>query len=138
MAKRLFVNLPIKDVNRTRFFFESLGFEFNPQFSDEKALCLVLGDNFYAMLLMEDYFQTFTPKPLSLGKQTTEVLVSLQVDTKDDVHNMVNKAVELGAHEYATPTDHGFMYLRVFEDLDGHQWEISWMGESYNWDDLKQ
>lgn len=138
MAKRLFVNLPIKDVNRTRFFFESLGFEFNPQFSDEKALCLVLGDNFYAMLLMEEYFQTFTTKPLSLGKQTTEVLVSLQVDTKDDVHNMVNKAVELGAHEYATSTDHGFMYLRVFEDLDGHQWEISWMDETYNWDDLKQ
>lgn len=136
MAKRLFVNLPIKDVNRTRFFFESLGFEFNPQFSDEKALCLVLGDNFYAMLLMEEYFQTFTPKPISFGKQSTEVLLSLQVDTKDDVHNMVNKAVELGAHEYAPPTDHGFMYLRVFEDHDGHQWEISWMDETYNWDDL--
>ena len=132
MAKRLFVNLPIKDVNRTRFFFESLGFEFNPQFSDEKALCLVLGDNFYGMLLMEEYFQTFTPKPLSLGKQSTEVLLSLQVDTKEDVHNMVNKAVELGAHEYASPTDHGFMYLRVFEDLDGQQWEISWMDETYN------
>ena len=121
MAKRLFVNLPIKDVNRTRFFFESLGFEFNPQFSDEKALCLVLGDNFYGMLLMEEFFQTFTPKPLSLGKQSTEVLLSIQVDTKEDVHNMVNKAVELGAHEYAPPTDHGFMYLRVFEDLDGHR-----------------
>ena len=138
MAKRLFVNLPIKDVNRTRFFFESLGFEFNPQFSDEKALCLILGDNFYGMLLMEEFFQTFTKKPLSLGKDSTEVLLSLQVDTKDDVHQMVDKAIKLGAHEYAPPTDHGFMFLRVFEDLDGHQWEISWMDETYNWDDLKQ
>ena len=138
MAKRLFVNLPIKDVRQSRSFFESLGFNFNPQFSDDKALCLILGDNFYGMLLKEDFFQTFTPKPLSLGKHTTEVLLSLQVNTKDEVNQMLDTAIKLGAQEYNPPTDNGFMYLRVFEDLDGHQWEISWMDETYNWDDMKQ
>ena len=127
MAKRLFVNLPIKDVRQSRSFFESLGFNFNPQFSDDKALCLILGDNFYGMLLKEEFFQTFTPKPLSLGKHNTEVLLSLQVNTKDEVNQMLDKAIKLGAQEYNPPTDNGFMYLRVFEDLDGHQWEISWM-----------
>ena len=138
MAKRLFVNLPIKDVRQSRSFFESLGFNFNPQFSDDKALCLILGDNFYGMLLKEEFFQTFTPKPLSLGKHTTEVLLSLQVNTKDEVNQMVDKAIKLGAQEYNPSTDNGFMYLRVFEDLDGHQWEISWMDETFNWDDMKQ
>ena len=138
MAKRLFVNLPIKDVRQSRSFFESLGFNFNPQFSDDKALCLILGDNFYGMLLKEEFFQTFTPKPLSLGKHTTEVLLSLQVNTKDEVNQMIDKAIKLGAQEYNPPTDNGFMYLRVFEDLDGHQWEISWMDETYNLNDLKQ
>lgn len=97
MAKRLFVNLPIKDVRQSRSFFESLGFNFNPQFSDDKALCLILGDNFYGMLLKEEFFQTFTPKPLSLGKHSTEVLLSLQVNTKDEVNQMVDKAIKLGA-----------------------------------------
>jgi len=138
MAQRLFMNLPIKDVNRTRFFFESLGFEFNPQFSDDKALCLILGNNFYGMLLKEEYFQTFTKKLVSNAKESTEVLISLQLDTREEVHCIVDQAIELGAHEYADPIDHGSMFLRVFEDLDGHQWEISWMDESYNWDNLKQ
>ncbi len=137
MAKRLFVNLPIKDVRQSRSFFESLGFNFNPQFSDDKALCLILGDNFYGMLLKEEFFQTFTPKPLSLGKHTTEVLLSLQVNTKDEVNQMIDKAIKLGAQEYNPPTDNGFMYLRVFEDLDGHQWEISWMDETYNFNQDK-
>ena len=137
MAKRLFVNLPIKDVRQSRSFFESLGFNFNPQFSDDKALCLILGDNFYGMLLKEEFFQTFTPKPLSLGKHTTEVLLSLQVNTKDEVNQMIDKAIRLGAQEYNPPTDNGFMYLRVFEDLDGHQWEISWMDETYNFNQDK-
>ena len=137
MAKRLFVNLPIKDVRQSRSFFESLGFNFNPQFSDDKALCLILGDNFYGMLLKEEFFQTFTPKPLSLGKHTTEVILSLQVNTKDEVNQMVDKAIKLGAQEYNPPTDNGFMYLRVFEDLDGHQWEISWMDETYNFNQDK-
>ena len=90
------------------------------------------------MLLKEEFFQTFTLKPLSLGKQSTEVLLSLQVNTKDEVNQMLDKAIKLGAQEYNPPTDNGFMYLRVFEDLDGHQWEISWIDEMYNWDDLKQ
>lgn len=138
MAKRLFVNLPIKDVSQSRNFFESLGFNFNPQFSDDKALCLILGDNFYGMLLKEEFFQTFTKKPLSLGKESTEVLLSLQLNTKDEVNQMVDKAIKLGAHEYNPPTDNGFMYLRVFEDLDGHQWELTWMDETYNWDNLNE
>lgn len=134
MAQRLFINLPIKDVNRSRFFFEMLGFKINPKYSDDKALCIILGDNFYGMLLKEEFFQTFTKKPVSTAKETTEVLIALQLDTLEDVHLIVDKAVELGAHEYADPIDHGFMFLRVFEDLDGHQWEISWMDESYNFD----
>jgi len=137
MAQRLFVNLPIKDVNRSRLFFEALGFEFNPQFSDDKALCLILGENFYGMLLKEEFFLTFIKKPISNAFNTTEVLLSLQLDTKEDVHRMVDKAIELGAQEYNPPTDNGFMFQRVFEDLDGHQWEIAWMDETYNFDELK-
>lgn len=136
MAKRLFVNLPIKEVKRTRHFFESLGFEFNPQFSDNKALCLILGENFFGMLLEDEYFKTFIKKPISNAKEDTEVLLLLQLDTKEEVHRMVDKAIELGAHEYNPPSDNGFMFQRVFEDLDGHQWEIAWMDESYNFDDL--
>lgn len=136
MAQKLFINLAIKDINRTRHFFESLGFQFNPQFSDEKALCLILGNNFFGMLLKEDFFQTFTKKQLTHAKESTEAIIALQLDSKEDVHRIVDKAIELGAVEYIPSTDNGFMFVRVFEDLDGHQWEMSWMDESYNWDNL--
>lgn len=138
MAQKLFVNIPIKDLSRSRHFFESLGFEFNPQFSNDDGMCLVLGDNFYGMLLKEEFFQTFTKKPTNSGKETTEVILSLMVDSIVDVHRMVDKAIELGAHEYIPPVDNGFMLVRAFEDLDGHQWEVSWMDENYNWDDLNK
>lgn len=138
MAQKLFINLPVKDISRTRHFFESLGFEFNHKFSNEKGLCLILGDNFFGMLLKEEFFQSFTKKPISNAKESTEVLIALQVDSVEEVHRIVNKALELGAHEYNQDIDHGFMFTRVFEDLDGHQWEIYWMDENFNFDENKE
>jgi len=84
------------------------------------------------MLLEDAYFKTFITKPISNAKEVTEVLLSLQLDSKEDVRRMVDKAIELGAREYNPPSDNGFMFQRVFEDLDGHQWEIAWMDETYN------
>ncbi len=124
MAKQIFVNLPVKDLSKSMEFFKKLGFTFNMQFTDERAACLVIGENIFAMLLTESMFQTFTKKPISDAKKTTEVLIAIDVDTKNDVDTMVKKAVDAGGKTYMEAQDHGWMYQHSFEDLDGHQWEI--------------
>lgn len=130
MATKIFVNLPIKDLEKSKAFFQKLGFGFNPQFSDEKAACLVLGDNIFAMLITEPMFATFTKKPISDAKKQTEVLLAIDVDAKNKVDEMVKLAVEAGGKIYSEPIDHGWMYYHSFEDLDGHQWEVMFADES--------
>lgn len=130
MATKIFVNLPIKDLEKSKTFFQKLGFGFNPQFSDEKAACLVLGDNIFAMLITEPMFATFTKKPISDAKKQTEVLLAIDVDAKNKVDEMVKLAVEAGGKIYSEPIDHGWMYYHSFEDLDGHQWEVMFADES--------
>lgn len=129
-AKNIFVNLPVKDLEKSMSFFKAIGFEFNPQFTDENAACMLIGENIYAMLLVENYFKTFTKKEVSDATKTTEVLVSLGVETREKVEDWVNKAVAAGGKLYSDPKDHGFMYQWSFEDLDGHQWELAYMDES--------
>ena len=127
MARQMFVNLPVKDVARTRAFFTALGFSFNPQFSNDQALCMIVGDGSYAMLLAEPFFQGFTKKPLSDATQRTEVLVALSCESVAEVDDLVARALAAGGRAPVERKDHGFMVGHGFEDPDGHQWEVFWM-----------
>lgn len=124
----MFLNLPVKDLTRSVEFFTKLGYKFNPQFTDKNATCMILGENLYAMLLVEKYFESFTPgKPVADAKKASEVLVALPHGAKADVDRTVKAAFEAGARRYREAQDHGFMYTWGFEDPDGHIWEHFWM-----------
>ena len=124
MATQMFVNLPVKDLARSKEFFGKLGFTFNPQFSDENGACMVVSDQNFVMLLTEAHFKQFTPKAISDAKKSTEVLVALSRENREAVTDIVAEAVAAGGSTYAEPKDHGFMYQHGFQDLDGHMWEV--------------
>jgi uncharacterized protein len=126
MVSNIFVNLPVTDLERTKRFFADLGFTFNPHFTDEKAACMVMGENLFAMLLVRPFFQTFTPKAVADAKKSSEVLVALSVESRNKVDELVDKALKAGAGFVRPPEDHGWMYSRSFEDPDGHIWEFFW------------
>ena len=130
MATMIFVNLPVRELPQSMDFFGKLGFTFNPQFTDATAACMVVSESIYAMLLTEEKFQGFTPKPISDARQSTEVLIALSLDSRQAVEAMVAQAVAAGGRTYAEPNDHGFMYQHGFEDLDGHIWELFYMDPS--------
>jgi uncharacterized protein len=127
MNNEIFVNLPVKDLSRTKAFWSNLGYNFNQQFTDEKAACLIIGENIYAMLLTEDFFKTFTKKGVADTSKTAEAIIALSVDSKEQVDELVSKAVSAGADTPTDPQDHGFMYQWGFQDPDGHLWEIFYM-----------
>src|SRR5215831_10472274 len=127
IKNQIYVNLPVQDLKRSTAFFEKLGFELNPKFSDERASCVNLGEDIYAMLLVEDFFKTFTTKPISDATKSTEVLVCLSCESRAQVDDLVKKAVAAGGRTSRAPQDHGFMYGHGFEDLDGHIWELMFM-----------
>ena len=127
MTTKIFVNLPVEDLDKSKAFFAKLGYRFNPQFTDETAACMVITDDTYAMLLTKAKFQEFTKKSVADATKTTEVLTCLSVDSKAKVDEMLDTALEAGATEARDPMDYGFMYGRSFNDLDGHIWEIIWM-----------
>lgn len=137
MVKQIFVNLAVKDLKKSIEFFSKLGFKFNPQFTDENATCMIISDNIFAMLLVEKFFKTFTKKEVSDAKRSTEVLVALAVESKEKVDEMVSKAISAGGKEPREPQDHGWMYGRAFEDLDGHIWEVFYMDESQMPEEMK-
>lgn len=130
MASKIFVNLPVKDLEKTKTFFGKLGFAFNAQFTDETAACMVVSEDIYVMLLTHDKFKLFTPKEICDAKKSTEVLVCLSVDSRPQVDELVSKAVAAGGSTYNEPQDHGFMYGHGFQDLDGHIWELVYMESS--------
>lgn len=130
MAKQIYVNLPVKDLDKSKAFFTNIGFSFDPQFTDDKAACLVIGENIFAMLLTEPFFRTFTKKEISDAKKSTEVLIGIDAASREEVDETVRKAVEAGGSTYNEPQDHGWMYGHSFADLDGHQWEILYMDMS--------
>jgi len=130
MATKLFVNLPVKDLKKSMNFFIQLGYQFNPQFTNETAACMVIGEDIFSMLLTEEKFKTFTNKPICDATKSTEVLVALSCDSRQQVDEMVQKAVAAGGSTYNKPQDHGFMYGHGFQDLDGHIWEIFFMERS--------
>lgn len=129
-AERIFVNLPVKDLNKTKEFFSKLGFEFNPQFTNELAACMIISDNIFAMLLVEEHFKTFTKKEIADSTKSTEAIVALSVDSREKVNEIVNKALAAGGKPSNEPQDHGFMYGWSFQDIDGHLWELFFMDES--------
>lgn len=124
MATQIFVNLPCKDLQRSKAFFESLGYSFNPDFTDENAASMIVADDIYVMLLTEPFFAGFTRKPVADAHKTTEAIVCLSLDSREAVDGIVAKAVAAGAKTPNAPQDHGFMYGHGFEDLDGHLWEF--------------
>ena len=130
MATKIFVNLPVKDLNRSVEFFTKLGYKFNPQFTDEKATCMIIGDDIFVMLLVEEFFKTFIKKEIADTAKTTESIICLSADSREKVDEMVNKAVGAGGTIYKEPQDNGFMYGHAYQDLDGHLWEIMWMDPS--------
>ena len=130
MATKIFVNLPVKDLNKSKEFFARLGFSFNEQFTDDKAACLVIGENIFAMLLREEFFKMFTKKESAGAKKTTEALIAIDAESGQQVDDMVKKAAEAGGSIYRDAEDHGWMYGHGFADLDGHQWEVLYMDEA--------
>ena len=130
MASKIFVNLPVKNLNKSIEFFTKLGFSFNQQFTDETATCMIVTDDIFVMLLTEEKFKTFTPKEICDTKKYTEALVCLSLENRAKVDEMVRKAVAAGGTTYNEPQDHGFMYGHGFQDLDGHIWELIYMEPS--------
>jgi predicted lactoylglutathione lyase len=127
MAAQIFVNLPVKDLQRSVAFFTNLGYTFDPKFTNENATCMIVGENIFVMLLVESFFKTFTKKPISDAKKTTEVLLCLSCESRAQVDALVAKALAAGGTAPNAPQDHGFMYGHGYEDLDGHIWELVYM-----------
>jgi uncharacterized protein len=124
VTTRLFVNLPVGDLQKSIEFFTKLGFTFNPQFTDETATCMVVSDEISVMLLTHEKFQQFTPKFICDATKSSEVLLCLALDSLEAVDEMVRNALAAGGTTYNEPQDHGFMYGHGFQDLDGHIWEL--------------
>ena len=129
MATQIFVNLPVKNLDKAIEFFTKLGYTFNPQFTDENATCMVISDTIYAMLLVEPFFQSFLndKKAIADAKKTAEVITCLSAESREEVDDIVRKAMAAGATEYSDKQDHGWMYSHGFQDLDGHLWEYVYM-----------
>jgi len=130
MSTRIFVNLPVRDLQRSVRFFRHLGFDFNAQFTDETAACMIVSGDIFVMLLTRAKFKEFTPKEICDATKSTEVLVCLSLASREKVDDMVRKAVAADGSTYAEPKDHGFMYQHGFQDPDGHIWELIYMDPS--------
>ena len=124
---KLFVNIPVGDLQRAIQFFEALGFRFNVQFTDATATCMLVGEDAYFMLLDRARFQGFSKRPVGDATRETNAMFALSVESRAEVDAMVQKAVAAGGTHAADPQDHGFMYGWSFYDLDGHHWEVFWM-----------
>ncbi|MBD3881889.1 VOC family protein [Phormidium tenue FACHB-886] len=130
MSTKIFVNLPVKNLQQSIEFFTHLGFQFNPQFTDETATCMIVSEDIFVMLLTHEKFKTFTPNAICDAKTSTEVLVCLSAESREAIDDRVRKAVAAGGTTYKEPQDHGFMYGHGFQDLDGHIWELMYMEPS--------
>jgi predicted lactoylglutathione lyase len=127
-TKQIFVNLPVKNLEKTKTFFAALGYTFNAQFTDANAACMVVQkDSIHVMLLVEEFFKTFTTKSLTDTSKSTEVLLCLSCESRAEVDDLVAKAVAAGGTTPSEPKDYGFMYGHGFQDIDGHLWELVYM-----------
>ena len=130
MPTMIFVNLPVQDLQKSVRFYEGLGYQRNPQFSDDTAACIVVSETIYVMILSHPKFQGFTPKAIADATKVTEVLLCLSCDSREAVDALVAKALAAGGTKYQEPIDHGFMYQHSFQDPDGHMWELVWMNQA--------
>ena len=130
MPTKIFVNLPVKSLNKSVDFFTKLGYQFNPQFTDETATCMIVSEDIFVMLLTEPKFKMFTPKEICDTSKSSEVLVCLSCESREKVDEMVRNAVSAGGTTYNDPKDYGFMYGHGYQDLDGHIWELMYMEPS--------
>ncbi|MEP6597698.1 MAG: VOC family protein [Ginsengibacter sp.] len=129
MAKQIFVNLPVKQLDKTKEFFSKLGFSFNPKFTNNDGACMIIGENIFAMLLVEEFFKSFTTKQIADTLKTTEVLLAIDAESREKVDKMIENAIAAGGKEHREKQDEGWMYSRGFEDVDGHIWEVLYMDE---------
>ncbi len=130
-SRKLFVNLAVADLKRSMDFFSRLGFEFNRQFTDEKAACMVVSDDAYVMLLTREFAKTFTKRELADTSKVTEGLFALSCTSRSEVDALVKRALSSGGSPAMPVQDHGFMYGHSFYDPDGHHWELLWMDPSH-------
>ncbi len=131
MDTKIFVNLPVSDLDRSMKFFKNLGYTFNPQFTDETAACLVISDDIYAMLLTHEKAREFTKKDIADATRSTEVFIALTAESREKVNELADKALRSGGSKVREPEDYGFMYGRSFNDPDGHIWEVIWMDPAH-------
>lgn len=127
MSRSIFLNLSVKDLDRSTAFFAKLGFSINRRFSDENVSCVVISNEIYVMLLIEPFFATFTQKPIVDALRSTEVIIGLSADSREQVDAMVDDAIAAGGQPSGDAVDHGDVYGRSFQDVDGHLWEVMWM-----------
>ena len=131
MATQIYVNLPVKNLDKSQRFFKRLGFTFDPKLTNENAACMIVAEGIYVMLLVEEFFKTFTPHPVGDATRSTEVIVCLSCESREAVDLMVRNAAAAGAKTSSQPVDHGLMYQHGFQDLDGHLWEVMFMEPTY-------
>lgn len=130
MSRKLYVNLPVKDLKASVAFFTALGFTFDANFTDENATCMLVNEHTSVMLLVEKRFADFTDKPIIDATASTEAIFALSADSREEVDRLVNTALENGGSRSQDAQDHGFMYGWSFQDVDGHNWEVMWMDMS--------
>ncbi|MCI9887926.1 VOC family protein [Micrococcales bacterium 31B] len=135
MSKMIFINLPVTDLDATKAFYTALGCSINPMFTDDTAACIVWDDNLFVMALTREKFAEFTKKPIYDPKTHAAALYAVSFDSRDEVDDLLAKAVAAGGEETGEPQDHGFMYLRSFTDPEGHTWEITWMNPHFGGDE---
>jgi predicted lactoylglutathione lyase len=124
MNKQIYLNIPVKDLNRSIEFFTALGYTFNPDFTDEKATAMIVSPDITIMLLTEAFYKTFMKKEIADTSKTNEMIIAVNAESREAVDNHVKKAFELGAKPVNDSYDYGWMYGWSFEDLDGHVWEV--------------
>lgn len=129
MSTKIFVNLPVKHLDKSIAFFSQLGYRFDPRFTDDTAACMIVSEHIYSMLITEEKFATFTPNPICDARKCTEVLIAISQPNRKAVDEIVRNAVAAGGSTYKAPKDHGFMYEHGFRDLDGHIWEVMYLDE---------
>ena len=132
MKKReIFINLSVKNLDKSKEFFSKLGFSFNLDFTDENAACMLIEENIFSMLITEKFFNTFIPgRKITDTKKDVEVLNAFSVNSRNEVDEMIKKVIKAGGNEYRTVSDYGWMYSRSFEDLDKHIWEVMYIDET--------
>jgi predicted lactoylglutathione lyase len=126
-SRLIFVNIPVRDIPASKAFFATLGFTFDEKFTDDSCACMVVSEQAYVMLIAESRFGEFTGKPIADARTTTEAILCVSAESRDAVDAFADAALGAGGSTANEPMDHGFMYGRSFNDLDGHLWEVMWM-----------